>query len=185
MMTVLPTPHIALDQWRALIAVVESGGSGAGIKEFCKGAGEDTIDIANSSRKIKEDEVKSCVAAGVTEIQEVQIGYDGIVLANASGAPIIALTKEQVFLALARKVPGKDGALIDNPYRSWREIGASLPDQPIEVYGPPPTSGTRDAFVELIMVEACKNRPEFVRAEADEKKRAKSCGCCGLPWRSR
>jgi phosphate transport system substrate-binding protein len=130
--------------------VIESTGSGGGIKLFCAGVGESTPDIANSSRRIKESEVATCRQNGVKEIVEVRIGYDGIVLANAKSAKRLSLTREQIFRALAKQVP-VNGKLVPNPSKTWRQVDPSLPDLRIEVLGPPPTSGTRDAFVELAM----------------------------------
>jgi phosphate transport system substrate-binding protein len=134
--------------------VVESTGSGGGMKLFCAGVGEATPDVTNASRRIKEREFKSCMANGVTPI-EVKVGFDGIVLANSKSGPDIALTREQVFMALARQLPAADGALQDNPHKTWSDIDPALPGARIEVLGPPPTSGTRDAFVELVMEAAC------------------------------
>jgi len=139
---------------------VESTGSGGGLKLFCDGIGVDYPDIANSSRAIKMSEVENCASNGVDEIIEVKIGYDGIVVANASSGSDMSLTRRDIFLALAREVPGEtEGELIENPYRRWSEVNASLPDIAIEVLGPPPTSGTRDAFVELAMEGGCKTVP--------------------------
>ena len=139
---------------------VESTGSGGGLKLFCDGIGVDYPDIANASRAIKQSEVDTCAANGVTEIIEVKIGYDGIVVANASTATEMSLTRKDIFLALAKSVPGDaEGELVENPYRTWRDVNSELPDQPIEVLGPPPTSGTRDAFVELAMEGGCKTIP--------------------------
>ncbi len=136
---------------------VEATGSGGGLKLFCDGIGVDYPDIANSSRAIKASEVANCAANGVDEIIEVKIGYDGIVIANATGAEPIALTRKDIFLALAKHVPGpRDGDLIENPHRTWRDVNPALPNQQIEVLGPPPTSGTRDAFVELAMEGGCQ-----------------------------
>ncbi len=129
--------------------VVESTGSGGGMKLFCAGIGLEHPDITNASRRIKESEFKKCTDAGIT-ITEVKVGFDGIVLANAKSAPKFNLTKKQVFQALAAKIP-MDGKLVDNPYKMWSDIDPSLPKSKIEVLGPPPTSGTRDAFVELAM----------------------------------
>ncbi len=130
--------------------VVESTGSGGGLKLFCSGVGLDTADITNASRRIKQSEVDTCAKNGVDKITEVKIGYDGIVIANSKSAPVFNLTKQQIFMALAKQVP-VDGKLVDNPYKTWNEIDPSLPNTKIEVLGPPPTSGTRDAFVELAM----------------------------------
>ena len=136
---------------------VESTGSGGGLKLFCDGIGADYPDIANSSRAIKKSEIDNCAKNGVSEIIEVKIGYDGIVIANAVGAPTISLTRKDIFLALAKEVPGQsDGELVANPYRTWKDVNVELPDLKIEVLGPPPTSGTRDAFVELAMEGGCK-----------------------------
>ncbi len=136
--------------------VVESTGSGGGIKLFCAGVGEQHPDIANASRRIKKSEVEQCARNGVTEITEVKIGYDGIVLANAKDGPSIDVAKRDLWLALAKQVP-VDGKLVDNPYRLWSDVNPNLPQQRIEVFGPPPTSGTRDAFAELVMEEGCKD----------------------------
>jgi phosphate transport system substrate-binding protein len=137
---------------------VEATGSGGGLKLFCDGIGVDFPDVANSSRAIKQSEVDACARNGVDEIIEVKIGYDGIVVANAITSQSISLSRKDIFLALAKQVPGgKDGELIDNPYRKWIDVNADLPDLKIEVLGPPPTSGTRDAFVELAMEGGCKS----------------------------
>ena len=139
---------------------VESTGSGGGLKLFCDGVGVDHPDITNASRAIKTSEVDACAGNGVTEIIEVKIGYDGIVIANAINAPAVALSRADIFLALARQVPGdSDGELIENPYETWADVNPALPDVRIEVLGPPPTSGTRDAFVELAMEGGCKTIP--------------------------
>jgi len=135
---------------------IESTGSGGGFKLFCAGVGVEHPDITNSSRRIKKSEFDSCRANGVKEIVEVKIGYDGIVVANSKKAPLLKLTREQIFLALAKNVPDPKGGskLVPNPYKTWKDIDGSLPNVKIEVLGPPPTSGTRDAFVELVMQEA-------------------------------
>ena len=154
---------------------IESTGSGGGLKLFCDGVGVDYPDITNSSRAIKASEVETCAANGVTEIIEVKIGYDGIVFANSISAPTMELTREQIFLALARQVPGeKNGELIDNPYLKWSDIDASLPPAKIEVLGPPPTSGTRDAFVELAMEGGCKATPWIADLKKTDKNRYKT-----------
>lgn len=134
--------------------IVESTGSGTGFSLFCKGVGEHTPDITNASRRMKPSELDTCLANGVTPV-EVEIGYDGIVLANSRNGPKFTLTVEQIFEALAEKLP-KDGQLVDNGNLAWSDIDAGLPNEEIEVLGPPPTSGTRDAFEELVMEEGCK-----------------------------
>jgi phosphate transport system substrate-binding protein len=139
--------------------VVESTGTGGGLKLFCEGAGEQSADITNASRAIKDSEIDDCMAHGVTPV-EVKIGYDGIVLATAKSAPDFAITREQIVKALAKDVV-IDGKVVPNPYVNWSDIDASLPAEKIEVMGPPPTSGTRDAFVELVMTALC---PDEVKA---------------------
>ena len=131
--------------------VVESTGTGGGFKLFCEGAGEDTPDFTNASRPIKKSEFEACQKNGVTDIVEVKVGFDGLTVATAAGAPDVALTKQQLFMALAKQVPDKEGKLVDNPYKMWNEIDPSLPATKIEVLGPPPTSGTRDSFAELVL----------------------------------
>lgn len=136
---------------------VESTGSGGGLKLFCEGVGGKFPDIANSSRRIKPSEVARCAENGVKDIIELKIGYDGIVLANSNAAQPLSLSLRQLWLALAKEVPaGGPGQLKPNPYQKWSEIDPSLPDLRIEVLGPPPTSGTRDAFVELALEGGCK-----------------------------
>jgi phosphate transport system substrate-binding protein len=130
---------------------IESTGSGGGFKLFCAGVGVDHPDITNASRAIKKSEQEQCTANGIKDIIEVKIGYDGIVLANAKKAAQISLTRKDIFLALAKDIPGGDGKLMANPHKTWKDVNSALPDVAIEVLGPPPTSGTRDAFVELVM----------------------------------
>ena len=137
--------------------VVESTGTGGGIKLFCAGVGEDSPDIANASRPIKKSEFETCQKNGVTDIVEIKVGFDGLTIANAASGPDGNFSKQQIFLALAKQVPDKDGKLVDNPYKSWNEIDASLPAEKIEVLGPPPTSGTRDSFAELVMEKGAES----------------------------
>ena len=139
---------------------IESTGSGGGFKLFCSGAGVQYPDITNSSRRVRQSEIDECAGNGVAEIVEVKIGYDGIVLANFNGAPTYRLTREQIYLAMAKSVPDSTGAgLVPNPHGNWSDIASDLPDVRIEVLGPPPTSGTRDAFVELVMLAGCESFP--------------------------
>lgn len=154
--------------------IVESTGTGGGFKLFCGGAGADFPDVANASRAIKDSEKELCAKNGVKDITEIKIGYDGIVIANKAKSLQYNLTKQQIFLALARKVPS-GGKLVDNKYKTWNEIDKSLPAKKIEIYGPPPTSGTRDAFVEMVMDEACEKIQEFVTAYPDNNERKKNC----------
>lgn len=178
--TVYPFASAAAEQFgqggKFKTPIIESTGTGGGFKLFCSGVGEDTPDISDASRPITDSEKENCKKNGVSKVVEVPIGYDGIVIANAKNSPNFDLTKKQIFMALARQVPGKDGKLVPNPYKKWNEIDSKLPAQEIAVYGPPPTSGTRDAFVELAMEEGCKAAPEFAKAYPDEKERKKLCG---------
>lgn len=127
--------------------VVEATGSGGGLKLFCAGVGTDNPDVANASRRMKQKEFKMCAENGVTDITEVKMGYDGIVIANAKGGPEFELSREQLVMALAER---------DDKPEMWSDIDPSLPVIKIEVLGPPPSSGTRDAFEELVMHEACE-----------------------------
>jgi len=155
---------------------IESTGSGGGLKLFCAGVGVVHPDVTNSSRRIKESEVTDCAENGVDDIIEVKIGYDGIVLANAASAQVYELTRKDIFLALAKDVPNPDGSeqLVPNPYQQWSDINAALPATTIEVLGPPPTSGTRDAFVELAMEGGCKNYGWIKAIKSEDKGRYKS-----------
>ncbi|HAD24254.1 MAG TPA: phosphate ABC transporter substrate-binding protein [Alphaproteobacteria bacterium] len=156
--------------------VVESTGSGGGLKLFCAGVGESHPDITNASRRIKKSEVELCDKNGVKEIVEVKIGYDGIVLANSRKSDQFELSLRDIFLALAKDVPNGEGKLIANPYKTWKDVNPSLPDSEIEVLGPPPTSGTRDAFVELAMEGGCKTF-DWIKAmkKSDKKAYKKLC----------
>jgi len=135
--------------------VVESTGTGGGMKIFCQGIGEQHPDITGASRAMKKSEWAECEKNGVTDVTEVLIGYDGISIAQSRKAQPMDLTKTQIYLALAAEIP-VDGKFVPNPHKKWSDIDSSLPDTPILAYGPPPTSGTRDAFVELAMQEGCQ-----------------------------
>ena len=149
--------------------VVESTGSGGGLKLFCAGVGVDYPDITNASRRIKLSEVDRCAENGVTDITEVKFGFDGIVLANSKAIEPFSITLQQLFLALAKDVPS-DGGMVANPNQTWADVDASLPAVKIEVLGPPPTSGTRDAFVELAMEGGCKTFPDIEALKKRDKK---------------
>jgi phosphate transport system substrate-binding protein len=154
--------------------IIESTGSGGGLKLFCAGVGVEHPDITNSSRRIKQSEVDLCASNGVAEITEVKVGYDGIVIAHSKKTEPMALTLRQIFLALAKEVPTPSGDLVANPNRTWRDVDPSLPDAKIEVLGPPPTSGTRDAFNELAMEGGCKTFPEIAALKKSDKSRYKA-----------
>ena len=155
---------------------VESTGSGGGFKLFCAGVGVGYPDMTNSSRRIKRSEVETCRRAGVEDIVEVKIGYDGIVLSNANSANPVDLTLGEIYLALAKSVPAspESAELIDNPYQRWNEINPALPDARIEIMGPPPTSGTRDAFVELAMEGGCEQFPGIKALKSTDSDRFKA-----------
>jgi len=162
---------------------IESTGSGGGFKLFCAGVGVENPDITNASRRIKESEVKTCAENGVADIVEVKIGYDGIVIANAKTAPIFNLTRDEVWLALAKKVPDPNNStakgvstMVDNPYKTWKDVNPDLPNVKIEVLGPPPTSGTRDAFAELVMEEGCQH-VDWIKALKKEDPKAFQATC--------
>jgi phosphate transport system substrate-binding protein len=143
---------------------IESTGTGGGAKLFCAGAGIDTPDITNASRRMKKSEFDTCQKNGVKDIIEVQVGFDGIAFANSKKAPQMTLTRKDIYLALAKTVPGKNpGELVINTAKTWKDVNPSLPATKIEVLGPPPTSGTRDAFAELALEGGCK-KFDFIKA---------------------
>jgi len=152
---------------------VESTGSGGGMKLFCQGVGIQHPDITNASRRIKKSEFEKCKNNGVKDIVEVLIGYDGIVIANSRKSERMNITRKDLFLALAAQIPNPDGSetLISNPNRTWKDVNSSLPNMVIEVLGPPPTSGTRDAFAELALEGGCK---KFTWIKALKKKDKKA-----------
>ncbi len=155
---------------------IEATGSGGGIKLFCQGVGVGFPDITNASRRMKESEFKQCMGNGVTDIVEVLIGYDGIVLGNSVKGSALNVSRKHLFLALAKQIPveGSPGELKDNPYQKWSDIDASLPNTKIEVLGPPPTSGTRDAFVELVMESGCKSFDWLATLKKENKNQFKA-----------
>ena len=155
---------------------IESTGSGGGMKLFCKGLGTGHPDITNASRRIKKNEFNQCKENGI-DVVEIKVGYDGIVIANSKKAKLLNLTKRQIFLALAKQVPEgnkEGGSLVDNPYKKWSDIDPNLPNKKIEVLGPPPTSGTRDAFNELAIEGGCKTFPKLKAIKKQDKKKYKA-----------
>jgi len=157
---------------------VESTGSGGGMKLFCQGVGVQHPDITNASRRIKKSEYDLCHKNGVKEIVEVLIGYDGIVIANSRKAARMNLTRKDLFLALAARVPNPNGTetLVENPYKTWKDVNSTLPNVAIEVLGPPPTSGTRDAFAELALEGGCK-KVSWIKAMKKKDKKAYKALC--------
>ncbi len=150
---------------------IEATGSGGGLKLFCTGVGIEYPDMTNASRRIKKSEVELCSTNGVKEVVEIKIGYDGIILANSRKAKPFRLSRKEVFWALAKNIPDPGGQqkLIPNPHTRWSDIKPGLPATKIEVLGPPPTSGTRDAFVELVMEEGAK-KFDWIKALAKSDK---------------
>lgn len=176
--TVFPFSTAVAEQFGKTTAfktpVVESTGSGGGLKLFCSGVGDGHPDITNASRRIKSSEVEKCASNGVTEITEVKVGYDGIAIANSKKAARFELTLQDLFLALAKDVPAGEGKTQPNPYKTWSDVRADLPNVKIEVLGPPPTSGTRDAFAELAMEGGCKTIGWIKAMKKTDKKAYKS-----------
>ncbi len=138
---------------------VESTGTGGGFKLFCGGIGVQHADMVNASRAIKQSEIDACAKGGVRDVVEIKVGYDGIVVAGSNRTATLKLARKDLYLALAKQVPDPANPqnLIANPYRTWKDVNASLPADRIEVLGPPPTSGTRDAFLELVMQPGCES----------------------------
>jgi phosphate transport system substrate-binding protein len=170
--TVFPYTQAVAEQYAASTGnpapVVESTGTGGGMQIFCGGVGEEHPDITGASRAMKKSEYELCQQNGVDSVTEVLLGYDGLSIAHAQDGPELDLTKAQIFQALAAEVE-VDGKVVANPYKKWSDIDASLPDAEITVFGPPPTSGTRDAFVELVMAEGCEAFPAIEALEKDRK----------------
>ena len=156
-------------------AKVESLGTGGGLKLFCSGTGAGFPDVANASRQIKKSEFDQCASNGVTEIIEIKIGYDGIVIANAKGGPTYDFKIDQIYRGLAAELPSPSG-FAKNTAKNWKDVDASLPAQAILVYGPPPTSGTRDAFSELALEKVARKIPtlETLRGTDEDAFKAKA-----------
>ena len=155
---------------------IESTGSGGGMKLFCQGVGTQHPDITNASRRMKKSEFELCQSNGVKDITEVKVGYDGIVIANSVKGEQIDLSLRDIFLALAKDVPNPDGSeeLVANPYKTWKDVNPALPNTEIEVLGPPPTSGTRDAFNELAIEGGCKTFPWLKAIKSEDKSKYKA-----------
>lgn len=180
--TVLPYAQIVAEDFGKTYSkfkspVVESGGSSAGLKQFCQGLGEGTIDVANSSRQIKEAEVKACADAGVKSIMEVRFGYDGIVFATDAGGPDVALVPKDVYLALAEEIP-VDGKMVKNPNKTWKDVNDKLPDWKIVGYIPGEKHGTREVFEEKVLVVGCDavgGKKIYMDGGMDKKAAGKAC----------
>ncbi|SMC64836.1 phosphate ABC transporter substrate-binding protein, PhoT family [Fulvimarina manganoxydans] len=180
--TVLPYAQIVAENFGETFPdyptpVVESGGSSAGLKQFCQGVGPDTIDVANASRAIKESEVEACKANGVNEIQEVKFGYDGIVFASSASGPDFKLNPARIFQALAAKVV-KDGEVVDNSTSNWNAVDSSLPDQKITAFIPASNHGTREVFEEKVLIKGCEESgtlEAYVKSGMDEDAAEDQC----------
>ncbi len=161
--------------------IIESTGSGGGLKLFCAGIGVSHPDVTNASRRIKQSEIDKCAENGINDIVEIKIGYDGIVLANSTSAQRMSLSRRDVFLAIAKKIPNPDGSesLIQNPHITWKDVNSELPAIAIRVLGPPPTSGTRDAFAELALEAGCKTFDWLKVMRKSDKRQYKSI-CHGV-----
>jgi phosphate transport system substrate-binding protein len=170
--TVFPYTQAVAEQFTGMTGmkapVVESTGTGGGMQIFCGGVGPDFPDITGASRAMTQSEYEACQTNGVDNVTEVLLGYDGLSIAHSIDGPDLDLSKAQIFQALASEVE-VDGQIVPNPYKNWNEIDAALPAEPIQVFGPPPTSGTRDAFVELVMHEGCEAFPAIAALEGDKK----------------
>jgi len=180
--TVLPYAQIVAEEFGKAFAnfktpVVESGGSSAGLKQFCQGVGPETIDVANSSRQMKQSEMKSCADAGVKDIIEVRFGYDGIVFASDANSDSFAFEPKDWFLALSPKI-ARDGKLIDNPNKSWKDVNPAFPDWEIAAYIPGEKHGTREVFEEKVLAAGCEAtgaKEAYVTEGMDEKAAGKAC----------
>ncbi len=154
--------------------IIESTGTGAGFKLFCAGVGERFPDISNASRRMKAKEAAACAANGVKEVTEIQIGLDGVAVATARGTPISGITPRDLYLALAKTPFGKA-----NRAKTWRDVNARLPALPIRVYGPPTTSGTRDALGELLMTPPCEANASMAALKKSDEAKFKAV-CTGI-----
>ena len=158
--TVLPYANIVAESFGAEFdfetPIVEGGGSSTGLRRFCEGVGEGTIDVANASRAIKDSEREACAAAGVTDIIEVRIGYDGIVFASDVDGPEFAFTPSDWYYAIAAELP-VDGAMVANTNASWSDVNADLPAQAINTFIPGTNHGTREVFEENVLLQGCED----------------------------
>ncbi|WMS44207.1 substrate-binding domain-containing protein [Acuticoccus sp. MNP-M23] len=178
--TVLPFASVVAEEFGNAFPeyntpVVGSGGSSGGLRQFCQGVGENTIDIANASRAIRDSEIQACNDAGVKTIIEVRVGYDGIVFASDASTNHFALEPAQIYQALAAKVP-VDGELVDNPYANWSEIDSKLPDQEITMVIPGTNHGTREVFEENVVLPGCESFDVIESMEKD----AGEAACLGF-----
>lgn len=180
--TVLPFATVVAEQFGKIFSkfptpIVESGGSSAGLKLFCQGVGADTIDIANASRQIKGAEVETCKKNGVAEIQEIRIGYDGIVFASHVSAAKFAYTAKDLYLAIAAEIP-QGGKMVANPNTSWKQVNSSFPDVAIQTFIPGEKHGTREVFELAVLEKGCEAAGAMKVMESagmDKKDAGKAC----------
>jgi phosphate transport system substrate-binding protein len=167
--TVAPFSTTTAEQFGAIsdhpAPIVETTGTGGGFKAFCRGIGPTEPSIVNASRQMRDSERALCAEAGIVDPVQIKIGFDGIVFANRKSGPVLDLTKTQIFQALAARLPNGEGGWMDNPHRLWSDIDPALPEMRILVSGPPPTSGTRDAFVEIAMEGGARDYPVLAELE--------------------
>ncbi len=174
--TVYPFAKVVADRFAQSNAgtaspIIESTGTGAGIKLFCAGVGGQFPDIANASRRMKKSEYDDCAKNGVTDVVEIQVGLDGITLGEAKGGLSLPLTQAMVYKAIAANPFGKP-----NTAKTWKDVDASLPAEPILVYGPPSSSGTRDSLKELILIKGCESDPAMkALKDSDKEQHEKIC----------
>jgi phosphate transport system substrate-binding protein len=181
--TVLPYANIVAEQFgksnrKLKTPVVESGGSSAGLKQFCQGLGENTIDIANASRQIRKSEREACAKVGVKDIVEIRFGYDGIVFASDAKGPSFAFEPKDWYMALAAEIPGKDGKPAANSNKTWKQVNASFPDWKIAAFIPGEKHGTREVFEEKVLHAGCKASgalDAMVKGGMDKKAADKAC----------
>jgi phosphate transport system substrate-binding protein len=166
--------HIARANPRLGTPIIESTGTGAGMKLFCAGVGERFPDVENASRRMKASEAKLCASNGVTAITEIQVGLDGVSFATSKSSPLANLSQRDLYLALAKAPYGKP-----NRARTWKDVNSSLPNIPIRVYGPPPTSGTRDALGELILTPPCEANAGMAALKKSDENKFKAI-CTGI-----
>ena len=174
--TVLPYSSIVAEEFgntfpQFKTPVVGSGGTSGGLKQFCQGVGDNTIDIANASRKIKDTELAACKKAGVNQIIEVKVGYDGIVFASNSKKAAYKLRAQHVFAALSAQLPS-NGKLVANPYTRWNQIDKALPNEPITLVIPASNHGTREVFQEKMVEAGCESYTYFKNLDKDAQKKA-------------
>lgn len=174
--TVLPYASIVAEEFgntfpQFKAPVVGSGGTSGGLKQFCNGVGDNTIDIANASRKIKDTELAACKKAGVNQVLEVKVGYDGIVFASNSHKAAFKLRPQHVFAALAAELPS-NGKMVPNPYTRWNQIDKTLPNEPITLVIPASNHGTREVFQEKMVDAGCETYEAFAKLDKDAQKKA-------------